>query len=188
MYCMGIDINLVNYELNLINDNWLCEILLGLKCGGFELYQECVEGNKVCERSLLFGEYYFYLCLFWLSQMLFEQCYIVDGFSFELSKVVCLYICECVVDQLVYIDFILVQVVVKNFGIELIDDQLNIILFLDVNGLKKDLFLSLYVIFDGDVKGCVVVILFNDEVRLVDFLVIFKVLKVKGVYVKLFYF
>lgn len=54
--------------------------------------------------------------------------------------------------------------------------------------MKKDLFLSLYVIFDGDVKGRVVAILFNDEVRSVDFLVIFKALKVKGVYVKLFYF
>lgn len=67
MYWMDIDINLVNYELNFINDNWLCEMLLVLKCGGFELYQECVDGNKICECSFFFGEYYLYFCLFWFS-------------------------------------------------------------------------------------------------------------------------
>ncbi|MFP1527549.1 catalase-related domain-containing protein [Escherichia coli] len=38
--------------------------------------------------------------MFWLSQTPFEQRHIVDGFSFELSKVVRPYIRERVVDQL----------------------------------------------------------------------------------------
>ncbi|YAR73690.1 catalase-related domain-containing protein [Escherichia coli] len=49
--------------------------------------------------------------------------HIVDGFSFELSKVVRPYIRERVVDQLAHIDLTLAQAVAKNLGIELTDDH-----------------------------------------------------------------
>src|SRR5258708_5028149 len=88
MHRMGIDTNPANYEPNSINDNWPRETPPGPKRGGFESYQERVEGNKVRERSPSFGEYYSHPRLFWLSQTPFEQRHIVDGFSFELSKVV----------------------------------------------------------------------------------------------------
>ena len=159
----------------------------GPKRGGFESYQERVEGNKVRERSPSFGEYYSHPRLFWLSQTPFEQRHIVDGFSFELSKVVRPYIRERVVDQLAHIDLTLAQAVAKNLGIELTDDQLNITPPPDVNGLKKDPSLSLYSIPDGDVKGRVVAILLNDEVRSADLLAILKALKAKGVHAKLLY-
>ncbi len=68
-----------------------------------------MEGNKVRERSPSFGEYYSHPRLFWLSQTPFEQRHIVDGFSFELSKVVRPYIRERVVDQLAHIDLTLAQ-------------------------------------------------------------------------------
>ena len=134
-----------------------------------------------------FGEYYSHPRLFWLSQTPFEQRHIVDGFSFELSKVVRPYIRERVVDQLAHIDLTLAQAVAKNLGIELTDDQLNITPPPDVNGLKKDPSLSLYAIPDGDVKGRVVAILLNDEVRSADLLAILKALKAKGVHAKLLY-
>ena len=146
-----------------------------------------MEGNKVRERSPSFGEYYSHPRLFWLSQTPFEQRHIVDGFSFELSKVVRPYIRERVVDQLAHIDLTLAQAVAKNLGIELTDDQLNITPPPDVNGLKKDPSLSLYAIPDGDVKGRVVAILLNDEVRSADLLAILKALKAKGVHAKLLY-
>lgn len=57
----------------------------------------------------------------------------------------------------------------------------------NVNGLKKDPSLSLYAIPDGDVKGRVVAILLNDEVRSADLLAILKALKAKGVHAKLLY-
>ena len=66
---------------NSINDNWPRETPPGPKRGGFESYQERVEGNKVRERSPSFGEYYSHPRLFWLSQTPFEQRHIVDGFS-----------------------------------------------------------------------------------------------------------
>lgn len=137
MHRMGIDTNPANYEPNSINDNWPRETPPGPKRGGFESYQERVEGNKVRERSPSFGEYYSHPRLFWLSQTPFEQRHIVDGFSFELSKVVRPYIRERVVDQLAHIDLTLAQAVAKNLGIELTDDQLNITPPPDVNGLKK---------------------------------------------------
>ena len=187
MHRMGIDTNPANYEPNSINDNWPRETPPGPKRGGFESYQERVEGNKVRERSPSFGEYYSHPRLFWLSQTPFEQRHIVDGFSFELSKVVRPYIRERVVDQLAHIDLTLAQAVAKNLGIELTDDQLNITPPPDVNGLKKDPSLSLYSIPDGDVKGRVVAILLNDEVRSADLLAILKALKAKGVHAKLLY-
>ena len=187
MHRMGIDTNPANYEPNSINDNWPRETPPGPKRGGFESYQERVEGNKVRERSPSFGEYYSHPRLFWLSQTPFEQRHIVDGFSFELSKVVRPYIRERVVDQLAHIDLTLAQAVAKNLGIELTDDQLNITPPPDVNGLKKDPSLSLYAIPDGDVKGRVVAILLNDEVRSADLLAILKALKAKGVHAKLLY-
>lgn len=187
MHRMGIDTNPANYEPNSINDNWPRETPPGPKRGGFESYQERVEGNKVRERSPSFGEYYSHPRLFWLSQTPFEQRHIVDGFSFELSKVVRPYIRERVVDQLTHIDLTLAQAVAKNLGIELTDDQLNITPPPDVNGLKKDPSLSLYAIPDGDVKGRVVAILLNDEVRSADLLAILKALKAKGVHAKLLY-
>ena len=42
---MGIDTNPANYEPNSINDNWPRETPPGLKRGGFESYQERVEGK-----------------------------------------------------------------------------------------------------------------------------------------------
>lgn len=113
MHRMGIDTNPANYEPNSINDNWPRETPPGPKRGGFESYRERVEGNKVRERSPSFGEYYSHPRLFWLSQTPFEQRHIVDGFSFELSKVVRPYIRERVVDQLAHIDLTLARAVAK---------------------------------------------------------------------------
>ncbi len=44
--------------------------------------------KKIRQRSPSFGEYYAQPRLFWLSQTPIEQQHIIDGFSFELSKVV----------------------------------------------------------------------------------------------------
>ena len=57
MHRMGIDTNPANYEPNSINDNWPRETPPGPKRGGFESYQERVEGNKVRERSPSFGNH-----------------------------------------------------------------------------------------------------------------------------------
>ncbi len=85
---MDIDTNPANYEPNSINDNWPRETPPAAKRGGFESLAERVDGEKIRQRSPSFGEYYAQPRLFWLSQTPIEQQHIIDGFSFELSKVV----------------------------------------------------------------------------------------------------
>ncbi|ARD61215.1 catalase HPII [Kosakonia radicincitans DSM 16656] len=187
MHRMDIDTNPANYEPNSINDNWPRETPPGPKRGGFETYQERVEGHKIRERSASFAEYYAHPRLFWLSQTPFEQRHIIDAFSFELSKVARAYIRERVVDQLAHIDVHLAQGVAENLGITLSDEQRNIAPPPDVNGLKKDPALSLYAVPDGSVKGRVVAILLHDNVSAADVLNVLQGLQAKGVHSKLLY-
>lgn len=187
MHRMDIETNPANYEPNSINDNWPRETPPAPQRGGFESYQERMDGHKVRERSPSFGEYYSQPRLFWLSQTPVEQQHIIDAFSFELSKVVRAYIRERVVDHLTRIDTQLAQGVAKNLGIALSDEQLNQAPPKDVNGITKDPSLSLYAVPGGTVKGRVVAVLLNDNVRSADLLAVLKGLKAAGVHVKLLY-
>ncbi|MFG6655589.1 catalase HPII [Scandinavium sp. M-37] len=187
MHRMDIDTNPANYEPNSINDNWPRETPPAPKHGGFESYQERVDGGKIRERSPSFGEYYAHPRLFWLSQTPVEQQHIVDAFSFELGKVARAYIRERVVDQLTYIDIQLAQKVGENLGITLSDEQAKRPAPGDVNGLKKDPTLSLYAIPDGGVKGRVVGVLLSDKPDAKQLLTLLQGLKDKGVHAKLLY-
>ncbi|WP_333849997.1 catalase HPII [Leclercia sp.] len=187
MHRMEIDTNPANYEPNSINDNWPRETPPGPKRGGFESYQERVEGSKIRERSPSFGEYYAHPRLFWQSQTPVEQEHIIGAFSFELSKVVRTYIRERVVDQLARIDITLAQGVAENLGLTLTDEQRNLAPPQDVSGLKKDPSLSLYAVPGGDIKGRVVAVLLNDTPRASDVLAVLQALKAKGVHAKLLY-
>ena len=187
MHRMDIDTNPANYEPNSINDNWPRETPPAAKRGGFESYQERVDGNKVRERSPSFGEYYSHPRLFWNSQTPVEQQHIIDAFSFELGKLSRPYIRERVVDQLVRIDLKLAQAVAENLGLTLTDEQLAVTPPADVNGLKKDPSLSLYAIPGGSVKGRVVGVLLNDKVKSADLLALLSGLKAEGVHAKLLY-
>ena len=187
MHRQDIDTNPANYEPNSINDNWPRETPPAPKRGGFESYQERIDGNKIRERSPSFGEYYAHPRLFWNSQTPIEQQHIIGGFSFELSKVVRTYIRERVVDQLARIDIQLAQSVADNLGITLTDEQRNIAPPKEVNGVKKDPSLSLYALPGGSIKGRVVAILLNDKTRASDVLGIMQALKTQGVHAKLLY-
>ncbi|MGK3141203.1 catalase HPII [Pantoea sp. C2G6] len=185
MHRQDIDTNPANYEPNSINDNWPRETPPAAKGGGFESYQERIEGHKVRERSPSFGEYYAQPRLFWLSQTEVEQQHIIGAYSFELSKVGRAYIRERVVDHLARIDTKLAQGVADNLGIALTDEQLNIQPPAAVNGLTKDESLSLYAIPDGEIKGRQVALLVSDGVKAADVLSILQELKAVGVHTKL---
>ncbi|WP_292992713.1 catalase HPII [Pantoea sp.] len=185
MHRQDIDTNPANYEPNSINDNWPRETPPAAKGGGFESYQERVEGHKVRERSPSFGEYYSQPRLFWNSQTEVEQQHIIGAYSFELSKVGRAYIRERVVDHLARIDIKLAQGVADNLGIALTDEQLNIQPPAAVNGLTKDDSLSLYAIPDGEIKGRQVALLLSDGVKAADVLAILQDLKAEGVHAKL---
>ena len=179
MHRMDIDTNPANYEPNSINDNWPRGTPPGPKRGGFESYQERIDGNKIRERSPSFGEYYAHPRLFWLSQTPIEQQHIIGGFSFELSKVTRPYIRERVVDHLAHIDTTLAQSVASNLGFELTEEQTQISPPPDVNGLTNAPSLSLYAGSKGDIKGRVVAILLNDQVKADEQLTIMQALQAK---------
>lgn len=187
MHRQDIDTNPANYEPNSINDNWPRETPPGPKRGGFDSWQERMDGRKVRERSPSFAEYYAQPRLFWNSQTPIEQQHIIDAFSFELSKVARGWIRERVVDQLVSVDIRLAQSVAENLGIALSDEQRNRTPPADVNGLKKDPTLSLYTIQSGSVKGRVVAVLLNDKTCAKDVLALLKKLKSSGLHAKLLY-
>ncbi|MCW6030415.1 catalase HPII [Pantoea sp. JK] len=185
MHRTEIDTNPANYEPNSINNNWPREVPPAAKQGGFESYQERIEGSKVRERSPSFGEYYSQPRLFWLSQTAEEQQHIIGAYSFELSKVARPYIRERVVDHLLQIDVTLAQAVATNLGLKLSDEQLNTAPPKDVNGLTKDESLSLYAQPSGDIKGRQVALLLSDGVKAADVLAILQALKAQGVHAKI---
>ncbi|MRT22967.1 catalase HPII [Enterobacteriaceae bacterium RIT697] len=185
MHRTEIDTNPANYEPNSINNNWPREVPPAAKQGGFESYQERIEGSKVRERSPSFGEYYSQPRLFWLSQTAEEQQHIIGAYSFELSKVARPYIRERVVDHLLQIDITLAQAVAKNLGLKLSDEQLKTAPPKDVNGLQKDESLSLYAQPSGDIKGRQVALLLSDGVKAADVLAILQALKAQGVHAKI---
>lgn len=185
MHRMDIDTNPANYEPNSINDNWPRETPPAAEGGGFESYQERMEGHKVRERSPSFADYYSQPRLFWLSQTPFEQQHIIDAYAFELSKVARGYIRERVVDQLTHIDVTLAKRVAEQLGITLTDEQLNRQPPGEINGLKKADSLSLYAVPDGSIKGRQVALLISEGVKAADVLVILKRLKAEGVHAKL---
>ncbi|ERK11202.1 Catalase [Pantoea sp. AS-PWVM4] len=185
MHRTEIDANPANYEPNSINDNWPRESPPAAEKGGFDSYQERIEGQKVRERSDSFGEYYSQPKLFWQSQTSVEQQHIVGAFSFELSKVARAYIRERVVDHLLHIDADLAQGVADNLGIEFSQNQRKVVTAKDVNGLTKDDSLSLYAVPGGDIKGRQVALLVSDGVKAADVLVALQELKARGVHAKL---
>lgn len=185
MHRMDIDTNPANYEPNSINDNWPRETPPAARHGGFESYQERIEGHKVRERSPSFDEHYAQPRLFWLSQTPVEQQHIIDAFSFELSKVGREEIRERIVDQLTHIDIALAHSVAENLGITLSDAQMQTAPPKDINGLKKDASLSLYAVPSGTVKGRKVALLISDGVDATDTLAILLALKNHGIHARL---
>lgn len=184
MHRQIIDTNPANYQPNSVNDNWPRETPSAAHRGGFESYQERIEGHKLRERSPSFGEYYSQPRLFWLSQTHIEQQHIIDAFSFELGKVTRAYIRERVIDHLVHIDISLANTVASNLGIALSEQLMHTIPPKEVNGLKKDASLSLYAVPSGNSKGRQVALLISDGVRASDMLAIMQELKKQGVHTK----
>lgn len=159
-----ISTNPANYEPNSINNNWPRESSPEQNAGGFETYPQPVHGEKIRKRSDSYLSFYSLPRLFWMSQTPVEQQHIIDAFSFELSKVSRAYIRERVVDLLTRVDIQLAQAVAKNLGITLNKDQLSQPIPQIINGIEKDLSLSLYATGEMPVIARKVAILVDDGV------------------------
>lgn len=109
-----------SYEPNSIDNNWPVETPSAAQGGGFESYQERIDGHKIRQRSESFSDHFSQPRLFYRSQAPHEQKHIVDTYVFELSKVERKYIREReVLEVLCNIDLDLAQQVADQLGIEI---------------------------------------------------------------------
>ncbi|MEH7884146.1 catalase [Bacillus sp. JJ1609] len=114
MHRMTIDRGQVAYNKNSLQGNTPKPVPASE--GGFEHYQEKVEGRKVRERSDSFKDHYSQAILFWNSMSEVEKQHIIDAFSFEVGKVMSKDVQQQVVDMLGNIDTFLAEQVAISVG------------------------------------------------------------------------
>ena len=86
--------------------------------GGFEHYQEKVEGHKVRIRSDSFKDHYSQAKLFWNSMSPVEKQHIIDAFRFELGKCLNKDIQQKVVNMFANVDYYLAEQIAVGLGLE----------------------------------------------------------------------
>ncbi|EQB38333.1 hydroperoxidase II [Virgibacillus sp. CM-4] len=85
--------------------------------GGYQHYQEKVEGRKVQARSESFKDHFTQATLFWNSMSDIEKQHIKDAFSFELGKVESEAVRQQVVDMFANVNLKMAQEVAENIGV-----------------------------------------------------------------------
>ncbi|MFG6114956.1 catalase [Halobacillus sp. MO56] len=86
--------------------------------GGFEHYQEKVEGKKVRKRSDSFKDHFSQATLFWNSMSDPEKEHIKEAFSFELGKLSSESVQQQVVDMFANVSLELAREVAQNVGVK----------------------------------------------------------------------
>lgn len=114
MHRMTIDRGQVAYNKNSLQGNSPKPVPASE--GGYEHYQEKMEGRKVRERSDSFKDHYSQAILFWNSMSEVEKQHIIDAFSFEVGKVMSKDVQQQVVDMLGNIDTFLAEQVAISVG------------------------------------------------------------------------
>ncbi|KYG29410.1 catalase [Alkalihalobacillus trypoxylicola] len=85
--------------------------------GGYEHYQEKVEGRKVRARSISFKDHFSQASLFWNSMSKAEKEHIIEAFSFELGKLKNVEIQQQVIEMFGNVNLEMVQKIAKNIGL-----------------------------------------------------------------------
>lgn len=85
--------------------------------GGYEHYQEKVDGRKIRARSESFTDHFSQATLFWNSMSPAEKGHIIDAFSFELGKVKSEYIRQEAVNMFANVNLDLARTVAKRIGV-----------------------------------------------------------------------
>lgn len=150
-----------SYQPNSIDNNWPAEVAPAAQNGGFETYQERVDGHKIRQRSESFSDHFSQARLYYQSLAPHEQKHVVDAYTFELSKVKRLHIREREVkDILANIDFDLAKQVAHNLGIEVTDPKNQ-----KQSKLKMSKKLSLEAFAPADIKAKKIAILVHPQVN-----------------------
>ncbi|WP_297281557.1 catalase [uncultured Anaerococcus sp.] len=91
--------------------------------GGYEHYQEKVDGKKIQARTESFRDHFSQATMFYKSLSEVEQEHIINAFSFELSKVKRPEIRQNVVDMFANVDEDMAKEIAKNIGTESPDKE-----------------------------------------------------------------
>lgn len=116
MHQMNINSGQVAYHKNALNNN--DPHPTPKEEGGYEHYQEKVEGHKIRKRSESFKDYYSQAKLYLNSLSQAEYDHTVDGFSFEIGMCNSIMVKQNAVNQLNKVDRTLAERVAKNVGVE----------------------------------------------------------------------
>jgi catalase len=87
MHRQAIHVGQASYEPNSLNGGWPKETAPAASDGGFESYQERVEGTKIRVRSESFADHFSQAALFYNSMSQPEKDHIAAAYQFELGKV-----------------------------------------------------------------------------------------------------
>ncbi|MCM3586582.1 catalase [Mesobacillus maritimus] len=109
-----INVGKVSYHKNSLAGN--TPTPASVEEGGFEHYQEKVEGKKVRARSESFKDHFSQATLFWNSMSQPEKQHIIDAFSFELQKVKNRWVRQQVVEMFANVSLELATTFAKNIG------------------------------------------------------------------------
>lgn len=150
-----------SYQPNSTGDNWPIETPPAEQNGGFESYQERIDGSKIRQRSESFSDHFSQPRLYYKSLAPHEQKHVVEAYTFELSKVKNPAIRQRQVQQiLANIDPDLAQQVGKNLGIEVIDLKQKF----KESQVEKSAKLSMQAFMPEDIKGRKIAVLLHDQV------------------------
>jgi catalase len=111
---MTINKGPVSYHKNSLADN--TPATSSTEEGGFEHYQEKIEGRKIRNRSDSFRDHFSQATLFWNSMSDAEKTHITDAFIFEVGKVKSQSVKQQVVDTIANINLDLAKVIADSIG------------------------------------------------------------------------
>ena len=162
MHQMSIPRGQASYQPNSIDQNWPTETAPAAHDGGFESYQERIDGKKIRARSDSFSDHFSQARLYYQSLAPHEQKHVVDAYTFELSKVQRLHIREREVQQILSnIDLDLAQQVGKNLGIEVTASKQ----VMRTSSVTKSAKLSFEAFVPTDIKARKIAVLVHDKVN-----------------------
>ncbi|MDE1181693.1 catalase HPII [Paraburkholderia sp.] len=87
MHRQAINVGQASYEPNSVSGGWPAETDPAPSDGGFESYQERVDGTKIRVRSDSFADHFSQAALFYQSMSDVEKAHIAAAYQFELGKV-----------------------------------------------------------------------------------------------------
>ncbi|MED3571025.1 catalase [Cytobacillus praedii] len=124
MHQMAIHKGQTSYHRNGLNDNQPAPV--PVEQGGYEHFQEKIDGRKIRGRSESFLDFYSQARLFYNSLAPFERQHVKDAFSFELGKCKSDRVKANAAALLNHIDRQLAQEVADNIGVPLPKENLEI--------------------------------------------------------------